>query len=178
MIVGARLCNKKVLASDPIVLEVRNLKKTFRVKQGLFREDLFHRLNVIRLRIPPLRERRSDLPQLAASILARLARTHGRPTPLLAPSALFIIESQMNYILDCIRTVRAKGLRSIEVRRDAERTYTAMIHREMERTVWKSGGCHSWYQSKSGHVIAMFPGFSFTYRQLANRFKPEHHVFS
>ncbi|VEF10430.1 flavin-containing monooxygenase FMO [Pseudomonas fluorescens] len=93
-------------------------------------------------------------------------------------SALFIIESQMNYILDCIRTVHAKGLRSIEVRPEAERTYTAMIHREMERTVWKSGGCHSWYQSKSGHVIAMFPGFSFSYYRLTRALKPADHILS
>ncbi|MBX9409891.1 NAD(P)/FAD-dependent oxidoreductase [Pseudomonas baetica] len=93
-------------------------------------------------------------------------------------SALFIIESQMNYILDCIRTVQANGLRSIEVRPEAERTYTEMIHREMERTVWKSGGCHSWYQSKSGHVIAMFPGFSFSYYRLTRTLKPADHILS
>ena len=93
-------------------------------------------------------------------------------------SALFIIESQMNYIIDCIRTVQTKGLRSIEVRPEAERTYTAMIHREMERTVWKSGGCHSWYQSKSGHVIAMFPGFSFSYHRLTRALKPADHILS
>ncbi|MBH3409150.1 NAD(P)/FAD-dependent oxidoreductase [Pseudomonas glycinae] len=93
-------------------------------------------------------------------------------------SALFIIESQMNYILDCIRTVQAKGLRSIEVRREAERTYTQMIHREMERTVWKTGGCHSWYQSRSGHVIAMFPGFSFSYHRLTRALKPADHILS
>lgn len=93
-------------------------------------------------------------------------------------SALFIIESQMNYIIDCIRTVRDQGLCSIEVRRDAERTYTAMIHREMQRTVWKSGGCHSWYQSKSGHVIAMFPGFSFSYYRLTRALKPADHILS
>lgn len=53
-----------------------------------------------------------------------------------------------------------------------------MIHSEMNKTVWKTGGCNSWYQSKSGHVIAMFPGFSFTYRMMAKRFKPQHHTFS
>jgi two-component system response regulator PilR (NtrC family) len=58
------------------------------VEDGRFRHDLYYRINVIELRVPPLRERRSDLPQLAASILARLARTHERATPLLAPSAL------------------------------------------------------------------------------------------
>jgi len=93
-------------------------------------------------------------------------------------SALFIIESQMNYILDCIRTLKEHGLRSIEVRPEAERTYTEMIHREMERTVWKSGGCHSWYQSKSGHVIAMFPGFSFSYHRLTRALKPADHILS
>jgi cation diffusion facilitator CzcD-associated flavoprotein CzcO len=93
-------------------------------------------------------------------------------------SALFIIESQMNYILDCIRTLKAQGLRSIEVRHEAERTYTEMIHREMERTVWKSGGCHSWYQSKSGHVIAMFPGFSFSFHRLTRALKPADHILS
>ncbi|MDR9754986.1 NAD(P)/FAD-dependent oxidoreductase [Pseudomonas sp. SZMC_28357] len=93
-------------------------------------------------------------------------------------SALFIIESQMNYILDCIRTVKKQGLGSIEVRPEAERSYTEMIHREMQRTVWKSGGCHSWYQSKSGHVIAMFPGFSFSYYRLTRRLKPADHILS
>ena len=45
-----------------------------RVKQGLFREDLFHRLNVIRLRLPPLRERREDIPLLAKYFLQKSAR--------------------------------------------------------------------------------------------------------
>ncbi|MNF40381.1 4-hydroxyacetophenone monooxygenase [compost metagenome] len=93
-------------------------------------------------------------------------------------SALFIIESQMNYILDCIRTLKDQGLRSIEVRKEAENAYTQMIHREMQRTVWQSGGCHSWYQSKSGHVIAMFPGFSFSYHQLTRRLKTADHILS
>ncbi len=91
-------------------------------------------------------------------------------------SAIFVIESQVRYVLQAIKAGMQQG-RPIEVREEAEEDYTAMIHREMERTVWKTGGCHSWYQSKSGHVIAMFPGFSFTYRRMTRRFRPEHHTF-
>lgn len=93
-------------------------------------------------------------------------------------SAIFVIEAQMNYIMKSIEALKKAGRQVVDVKPEAESDYTTMIHREMERTVWKSGGCHSWYQSKSGHVIAMFPGFSFTFRRLANRFRPEHHELS
>ena len=90
-------------------------------------------------------------------------------------SAIFVIESQMNYIIDCITRLERNRKNTIEVTHEAEAEYTDMIHSEMKRTVWHNGGCNSWYKSKSGHVIAMFPGFSFTYRFLARRFKPQHH---
>jgi hypothetical protein len=53
-----------------------------------------------------------------------------------------------------------------------------MIHREMQQTVWQRGGCKSWYKSDSGYVVAMFPGFTFNFRRLANKFRRKHHVFS
>lgn len=93
-------------------------------------------------------------------------------------SAIFVIEAQMEYIRRAIQAVRTRQGQSIEVKPQAEADYTAMVHREMKQTVWQAGGCHSWYQSKSGHVIAMFPGFSFTFRQLAKRFKPADHTFA
>ncbi len=93
-------------------------------------------------------------------------------------SALFIIESQLEYILACLRRLDAAGHQTVEVLPEAEAAYTQHIHEEMERTVWKTGGCSSWYQSKSGHVIAMFPGFSFSYRRLARNFRAEHHTFN
>ncbi|MDI9901484.1 NAD(P)/FAD-dependent oxidoreductase [Rhodococcus sp. IEGM 1409] len=90
-------------------------------------------------------------------------------------SAIFLIEAQMEYIVQAISAVTAAGAVSIEVREDAEKAYTEKIHREMEGTVWKEGGCHSWYQSRSGHVVAMFPGFSFTFRRWARRFRRKDH---
>jgi two-component system, NtrC family, nitrogen regulation response regulator GlnG len=64
----------------------QNLEK--RVRDGQFREDLFHRLNVIRLRLPPLRERREDIADLAIHFLAKSAKTLGVESKVLAPSAL------------------------------------------------------------------------------------------
>jgi len=54
-----------------------------------FRQDLFYRLNVIRIAVPPLRERMGDLPAICAAVLARVARDAGvTPVPTLAPAAL------------------------------------------------------------------------------------------
>jgi len=68
----------RVGGHQPIKANVRIITATHqdldeRVKQGLFREDLFHRLNVIRLRLPPLRERREDIPLLAKRFLQKSA---------------------------------------------------------------------------------------------------------
>ena len=59
-----------------------------RVRQGLFRADLYYRLEVLAFRVPPLRERRGELPALAAALLADLAARLGRPTPSLTANAL------------------------------------------------------------------------------------------
>ena len=62
--------NVRVIAATHQDLEIR-------VREGAFREDLYHRLNVIRVRIPPLRERREDIPPLARHFLARSAKELG-----------------------------------------------------------------------------------------------------
>jgi len=94
-------------------------------------------------------------------------------------SALFIMESQLRYALDCIRRTKEGGHHAIEPTAEAEDRYTTWVHSAMERTVWASGGCSSWYQnSNSGKVIAMYPGFSFSYRFKASRFRPEDHTFT
>jgi two-component system nitrogen regulation response regulator GlnG len=59
-----------------------------RVKEGVFREDLFHRLNVIRLRLPALRERREDVPVLARYFLQRSAQQLGVEPKRIADVAL------------------------------------------------------------------------------------------
>ena len=92
-------------------------------------------------------------------------------------SAIFVIESQMRYIRQCIEKLKAPTLIALEPTQAAEEDYTNMVHSEMLKTVWHYGGCQSWYQNASGKVIAMFPGFSFTFRQLCKKFKVSDHLF-
>lgn len=79
-------------------VDVRILSATHRnladlVAQALFREDLFYRINVIELRVPALRERSSDIGELAEAILERLARRTNIAAPVLSADALSALES-------------------------------------------------------------------------------------
>ena len=64
------------------------------VAEGRFRQDLFFRLNVIGLRVPPLRERLDDLPALAEAIVAKLAARDERPVPTIDPGVLHWLAGQ------------------------------------------------------------------------------------
>jgi len=64
-----------------------------RVRQGLFREDLLHRLNVVRLRLPPLRERQEDIAPLARHFLAKSARELAVEPKLMSDAALKLLAS-------------------------------------------------------------------------------------
>jgi len=67
---------------DVRVVSATNADLPARVAQGAFREDLLYRLNLITVRLPPLRERPSDVPRLARTFLARAVRLHGREVRL------------------------------------------------------------------------------------------------
>lgn len=74
-------------------VDVRIVSATHRdlaadVQAGRFRQDLYYRLNVIEIVIPPLRERREDLPVLCTALLARIAHESGLPVPALSDQAL------------------------------------------------------------------------------------------
>jgi two-component system nitrogen regulation response regulator GlnG len=89
----------RVGGHQPIKANVRIITATHqdldeRVKQGLFREDLFHRLNVIRLRLPPLRERREDIPLLAKYFLQKSARELSVEQKQFSESALQHLSAQ------------------------------------------------------------------------------------
>lgn len=84
---------RPVGAATEVPVDVRWLSATHQdlarcVADGRFREDLFYRINVIEVRVPPLRERREDLPLLAQHFLERIAAEQGRSPPTLSAEAL------------------------------------------------------------------------------------------
>lgn len=88
-----RLGGNETLDMDARLMALTNTDLSRAVAAGRFREDLFFRLNVLSIVVPPLRERPADIPELAAHFLARLAPVHGRTNASFAPGTLKFLES-------------------------------------------------------------------------------------
>jgi len=89
---------RRVGGGKPIKVDVRIISATNRnirelVRTGRFREDLYYRLNVITIVLPPLRERPEDIPLLIAHFLGRIAARTGQPVKTLAPETLRLLQS-------------------------------------------------------------------------------------
>ena len=88
---------RPVGSSESIVVDVRLVCATNRdleaeVKAGKFREDLYFRINVVTIKLPPLRERPGDIPILVAHFLAKLGRREGRAAAAISPAALAALQ--------------------------------------------------------------------------------------
>ncbi|MCM2277050.1 MAG: sigma-54 dependent transcriptional regulator [Oligoflexia bacterium] len=88
-----RVGGAQTISVDVRVVAATNKDLKAEIQKGGFREDLFYRLNVIPFVIPPLRERREDIPVLANHFLKEFCAAHGRPSRELAPEALSMLGS-------------------------------------------------------------------------------------
>lgn len=86
-----RLGGRGTIKVDARLIALTNVDLTDAVRRRDFREDLFYRLNVVQIRVPPLRQRREDLPALIRSFLKNYAAKHGRPVAGIAPAALALL---------------------------------------------------------------------------------------
>ncbi len=89
-----RVGGVKTISVDIRVVAATNIDLEEAVKEGRFREDLFYRLNVIPIKMPPLRERRSDIPLLANHFLKQYSKDKGRKVESISQEAMEVL---MNY---------------------------------------------------------------------------------
>jgi cation diffusion facilitator CzcD-associated flavoprotein CzcO len=78
-------------------------------------------------------------------------------------SVVFMIESQVQHIMSCLRILARDQAETIEVSPDALRRFNTGLQRRLGRAVWSTGGCTSWYLDAAGVNRALWPGFSFEY---------------
>lgn len=88
-----RLGSNKTISIDVRVIAATNQDLRAALEQGTFREDLFYRLNVVPINMPPLRKRKEDIPFLAEYFLGKYSREAGRPMEGFTAEALRILES-------------------------------------------------------------------------------------
>ena len=88
------LGSNKVVPFDARIISATSRDLAALVREGRFREDLYYRLNVLPLRVPPLRERRADIPSLVEVLGEEIALRSGGPAPEVAESALALLAAQ------------------------------------------------------------------------------------
>jgi cation diffusion facilitator CzcD-associated flavoprotein CzcO len=85
-------------------------------------------------------------------------------------SIVFMIESQVNYVADALRTMRRRGARTVEVRPEAQAAYNAELQERTRGTVWVSGGCASYYIDRNGRNSTLWPTFTWPFRRRTREF--------
>jgi DNA-binding NtrC family response regulator len=88
-----RLGGRKTIEVDARLIALTNVDLSDAVNRRAFRDDLFYRLNVVHLRVPPLRERRKDLPELVNVFARMYGEKHGRPAKKVSAEVLSMLKA-------------------------------------------------------------------------------------
>ena len=113
-----RLGGSQTISADVRILSATNKDLPALVREGQFREDLYYRLQVIEINIPPLRRREEDIPTLISYFLQVSAEKHGRPVPEFEPASLRKLAQysypgnvrQLRNILERLVVLQTEGL--------------------------------------------------------------------
>ncbi|MEM8861634.1 MAG: NAD(P)/FAD-dependent oxidoreductase [Chloroflexota bacterium] len=88
-------------------------------------------------------------------------------------SVVHIIESNYNYIFDYMRMVQEKNVPFLDIDPAAQADFNSDLQDKLDKTVWQSGGCTSWYQTDAGRNTTLWPGSTVAYRRLTRRVNQE-----
>src|ERR1700686_3795577 len=132
-----RLGGTEQLKVDVRIVAASNVDLLTLVREGRFREDLYHRLNVIHLQLPPLRDRRKDVPLLLAHFLERYCKENEKPLRIFTPGAMKLM---MDYdwpgnVRELENVVERAGVLSTQERVDADLLPESIRSKEIVRGV-------------------------------------------
>jgi cation diffusion facilitator CzcD-associated flavoprotein CzcO len=99
---------------------------------------------------------------------------YGPNTNLGHNSIIYMLESQVEYVLGAVQYANSHGVRWLDVDRNVQEEYNRSLSQRLSRTVWQSG-CNSWYVTETGKNVNNWPGFTFEYRRLTRHFDPGHY---
>ena len=85
-------------------------------------------------------------------------------------SLLVMIEGQIRYVTECLASMGKRGAGVVEVRPDVMDAFNDELQAKMDKTVWNSGGCQSWYLDALGRNTTLWPDFTWQYRRRTRRF--------
>jgi two-component system, NtrC family, response regulator PilR len=189
-----RVGDTKDIKTDVRLIAASNRNLEEAVQEGILREDLFYRLNVIPIQLPPLRERREDIPLLVAHFLQKFSKELGKDVRGVTPEAMAVLERyrwpgnirELENVLEraivlgagdmlgidalpeSVRRERpVKGLDSVDLPEDGldlEATLDAIESRYLQRALDKTGGV----QTKAAELLKM------TFRQFRYKLQKHH----
>ncbi|MGA5817386.1 flavin-containing monooxygenase [Kitasatospora sp. NPDC094028] len=93
----------------------------------------------------------------------------GPNTGLGNSSMILMIESQVNYLIDALTTLDAVGAAAMQPTARAQRRWNLALQHRMDRTVWTTGGCRSWYLDPNGKNTVLWPGSTTSFRRATRK---------
>jgi hypothetical protein len=100
----------------------------------------------------------------------------GPNTGLAHSSVIYVIEAQIEHLLGALCHMRHAGVDAVEPRPGAQAAWVADVDRRMRGTVWRAGGCASWYLDAAGRNAVLWPDFSWRFRRRVARFDPREYA--
>ncbi|MGC2698467.1 MAG: NAD(P)/FAD-dependent oxidoreductase [Candidatus Angelobacter sp.] len=94
-------------------------------------------------------------------------------------SVVLMSEAQIGYVMDCLRLMRKRGSKVMEVKPDTQKTFVEELRSRLAGTVWQAGGCRSWYQdARTGESPVIWPGSVVSYMRRTKTVAEQDYVLS
>jgi len=88
-----------------------------------------------------------------------------------------MIEAQIQYISQALLYMQENNVRTFDVKENVYDQYNQNIQSKLKKTVWQSGGCHSWYQDAKGNNTTIWPDFTWVYILFMKNFDFKNYNF-